>query len=97
DGSVGFDCSSCLSRDIGKRPVFVIVIERHHGLAGLLIGPGGRIDQQDVLPTIVIVVEETATVTHGFRQILLTKRTAVMFEMNAGRVCYVRVLTLFLR
>ena len=48
--------------------------------------PVRRIDEHNVLPTIVVVVEKGAAISERFRKIFLPERAAVVFEMNAGLV-----------
>jgi len=60
------------------------VVEREKRLAGLVFWPIHGIDEQDVLPTIVVIVKKSASRPERLRKILFTESAAVMFEMNAG-------------
>src|SRR5580658_343461 len=46
--------------------------------------PVHGIDQKDVLPTVVIVIDEADATAHGFWQILLSEGAGVVFEANTG-------------
>jgi hypothetical protein len=72
-----------LLRDVGERAVFVVVIERGKGLAFLVLGPVHRVDEQDVLPAVVIVVDKSGAGSDRFREILLTEGAAVVFEVDS--------------
>src|SRR5262249_21234237 len=79
---VHFDRKPCLAGHVGKSTVTVVVVKRGIRLLALMIGPVHRIDQQDVLPTIVVVVQERASGSNGFGQELLAVSTAVVLELN---------------
>ena len=49
-----------------------------------MFGPIHGIDEEDVLPAVVVVVENADTAAHGFRQILLPEGAAVVLEVDAG-------------
>ena len=66
--SVHLDCQSGLLRDIGKRSVLIVVVQSGVGVASLVFRPLHRIDQQDVLPAIVVVVDEANAAPHRFRK-----------------------------
>src|SRR5271170_497238 len=50
---------------------------------GLMVWPIHRVDNQDVLPSVVVIVEETGAVAHGLRQVLLSERAAIVLERDA--------------
>src|ERR1700704_2100842 len=69
-------CEAGLPRDIREGAVLVVVIERWVGCTGCVAGPVHGVDQQDVLPTVVVVVEEADAAAHGFREILFPEGAA---------------------
>ena len=70
-GQAGF------ARDIGKRAVAIVVEEIAGGLAAGGGGiEGGTVDQEDIEPAVVIVVDEGDAAAHLFDQILLVLRRA---------------------
>ena len=70
---------------IGERAVVIIVIKLGRRRAGVrMSGEVCPVDQQDVRVTIIVVVNEGAAWTHGFGEPLLTERTVVVREVNAG-------------
>src|SRR5262249_25571078 len=75
---------TCLLRYVCEGAVFVVVIERGERLALFVFGPVHRVDEQDVLPAVVIVIDKRTAGADRFGQILLSERAAVVFEMNAG-------------
>ena len=68
---------------IGKRAVVIVVIERRKRLAGLMARPVHGVDQQNVLPAIVVVVEKADAAAHRFRQVFFPEGAVVVFEVNA--------------
>ena len=53
---------SCLTGDISECAVLVVVIKREKSLARFLFRPVHRIDQQDVLPAVVVVIKKAQPV-----------------------------------
>ena len=49
-----------------------------------MAGPVHGIDEEDVLPAVVVVVEKTDAATHCFGEIFFAERAAVMLKVNAG-------------
>jgi len=72
-----------LPRHIGERSVSIVVIKRGKRIARFMPRPVHGIDQQNVLPSVIVVIQETNAAAHGLRKILLAERAAVVFEMNA--------------
>ena len=46
--------------------------------------PIGRIDEKQILVSIIVVIQESHAAPHGFRQKLLPIRAVVMCEIQAG-------------
>src|SRR5580692_8327484 len=87
---VHFNREAGLPGDIGKGSVSIVVIERWKGLARLVPWPIHGIDQENILPAVVVVVEKANAAAHGFRKIFLSKGPAVVFEVNARLSGYIR-------
>ena len=82
--AIHFDGQARLSRDIRERAVLIVVVQREKRFAGLVFGPVHGIDEQNVLPAVIVIVKKSAARAEGFRQILFSKGAAVMFEMYPG-------------
>ncbi len=82
--SVHFYREAGLPRHIGKRAVLIVVIERGEGFAGLMSWPVHGIDQKNVLPPVIVVIEKAHAAAHRFREILFSEGSAVVFEVNAS-------------
>ena len=82
--AVHLDVEAGLTRYVGKSSVVVVVVERGVGLARAVAGPVHGIDEENVLPAVVVVVDEADAAAHGFRQIFLAEGAAVVLEMNSG-------------
>src|SRR5262249_12979339 len=87
--TIHFDRETRLSGYVGESAIFVVVIERGVRPCAFLPRPARRVDQQNILPAIVVVIDKGTTRTSGFRKILLAERTVVMFELNARLCVYV--------
>ena len=81
---VHFDRESGLPGHVGERAVFVVVIERRKRLAGLVFRPIHGVDEENVLPAIVVVVEKANAAAHGFGKILFSEGAGVVLEVDAG-------------
>ena len=69
--------------DVGECSVVVVAIECRVGLALRVAGPIHRVDKEDVLPAVVVVVDEADAAAHGFRKILFAESAAVAREMDS--------------
>ena len=69
---------------IRERSVLIVVIERGKGFAGLVARPVHGIDEQNVLPAVIVVVKKAGAAAHGFRQILFSEGSGVVFEVDSG-------------
>ncbi len=77
------------ARHVGEGPVVIIVVKLQRGRAafgamGWMAGPVLAVDQQDVRESVVVVIDEGAAGTHGFRKPLLSEGSVVVGEMDAG-------------
>src|SRR6185369_17828200 len=64
--AVHLDAETGLLSHVGERAVFVVVIERGKRFAFLVIRPVHRVDEQDVLPAVVVVIEKSAARADSF-------------------------------
>src|SRR5580658_3643174 len=77
------------ARHIGESAVVVVVIELQRSRAVLDMAPPILpVDEEDVRPAVVVVVNKRAARAHGFRQPLLPEGSIVMGEMNALLIRY---------
>ena len=74
------------ARHVGKGAVMIVVVELQAWSAPFLQWPGPvlAVDQQDVGPAVVVVIDESAARAHGFRQPFLSKGSVVVGEVDAG-------------
>ena len=82
--SIHFNRESRRFGYVGEGAVFIVVVEGGEGLAGTMAGPIHGVDQQDVLPPVIVVVEEADAAAHGFGEVLFSECAAVVFEVDAG-------------
>src|ERR1700682_986386 len=87
--AVDFNRKPRLFGYIGEGSVLVVVIERRVGFPRLMARPVHGVDQQYVLPPVLVIVEKAGAAAHGFRQVLFPKRSVVVFEVDAGLGSYV--------
>src|SRR5690348_17307095 len=73
-----------LAGHVGERAIVIVVIKLRRGRRTGMSGPVFAVDDQDVGPAVVIVVNEGAARPHGLGQILLSKRAIVVSEMDAS-------------
>ena len=81
--AIDFKREPGLPGDIRESPILIVVIERRDRISRFVAGPVHRVDQQNVLPAVVVVVEKAGAAAHGFRQVLFSKRAVVVFEADA--------------
>ena len=81
---VELDGQPGLFRHVGERTVPVVPVERGIGRRSRAAGKIPGVDQQDVLPAVVIEIQEGAARSECLGQILLAECTVVVLEANAG-------------
>src|SRR6185437_10120859 len=81
--AVHFDSQAGLTGDVGERSVAIVAVERHGGMRAGMTGPILSIDQQDVLPAVIVIVQKSDARAQCFRQPHLAERAIVGNEMNA--------------
>src|SRR5450755_3652198 len=82
--AVDLDRKSRLFGYIRESSILIVVIERRIRFPGVMSGPVPGVDQQDVLPPVIVIVEKAGATAHGFRQVLFSKRAIIVLEVNAG-------------
>src|SRR3954452_3676562 len=87
--TVDLQSKSRPSGHVRKGSVLIVVIEHWIGFSGQMTRPVHGINQQNVLPAVVVVVEKADAAAHGFWQVLLSERSRVVFEMDAGLCCHI--------
>src|ERR1700722_17577616 len=81
--SVHLQCEPGLPGDVGKGSVFIVVIERGKGFAGFVSRPVHGIDEENILPSIIVIIQEASAAAHGLREIFFSERAIVVLEVNA--------------
>src|SRR2546422_3934375 len=76
--AVHLHCQSGFAGDIGKGAVLVVAIQSRIGWFAFMPGPIHAVDEQDVLPAVVVVIEEGAARSNGFREILFPESAIVV-------------------
>ncbi len=82
--AIHFDGQARCSRNIRECAVLIVVVQREKRLAGPVLGPVHGIDEQNVLPAIVVIIKKGAARPECFRQILFSKGAGVVLEMYPG-------------
>ncbi len=82
--SIHLDVQARAPGDIAERSVAIVVVQPERGAPLFVAGPIHPIDQNDVLPAIIIVIEKGAAGAERFRKILAAERAAIVLEINAG-------------
>jgi hypothetical protein len=74
-----------LRRHIGERAVMIVVIEaRRMALAGLVVLDRRAVNQKDVHPAVVVVVERSRAAALGFNDVKLFPAAAVQVKVDAS-------------
>ncbi len=81
--AVHFDIEPRARSHIGEGAIAVVVIEPKSGALFLVARPVGAVDQQNVLPAVAIVVEESAAGPESFGQELAAEGSAVVLELDS--------------
>ena len=65
-----------LRGDVGKRAVAVVAIEADDGLRGCGL-PAAAGQQDDILPTVVVIIEERHAASHGVQNVVVMPYVSV--------------------
>src|SRR4051794_1184174 len=82
--AIHFDIQPNALRNVSERAVAIIAIQPWSGPLAFVSRPVHGIDQQNVLPTVIVVVEESATGSECFGQQLAAICAAVVLKMDAS-------------
>jgi hypothetical protein len=74
---------SGLPRHVAKGAVPVVLVERERRAGTTLPRPAGAVDEQNVLPPVVVVIEKSAARPERFRQVFLSEGPVVVLKVNA--------------
>ncbi len=78
--AVHFDRKARALRHIGKGAVAVVPVKLHGGALALVARPVATIDEKDIEPSVVIVIEKRAARSHGFGQEFRAISAAVVVD-----------------
>src|SRR5438445_4087675 len=78
------DRESGFTSCICKRSVVIVVIELQRGSTARVAGPVLTIQEEDIRPAVVVVINKGATRAHGFRQIFFPESAVVVSEVDSG-------------
>ena len=78
-----------LVRHIGEGTVVIVVVERRVRFLFSVTGPVHRVDEENVGPAVVVVVDDADAAAHGLGQKLGAECAAVVFEMDTGLLGYI--------
>ena len=81
--AVHFDCQAGTFGDVAESSVAIVAIQFQGAALALVTRPVHSIDQQNVQPTVAVVIQKGAAGTHGLGQILGAKSAAIVVEVDA--------------
>src|SRR5258708_37391331 len=92
--SIELDVEACAARHVGKRAVAVVAVEPQSGSLAFartersecVPGPVHAVHKKDVLPAVVVVVEERAARPKRLREQLAAISAAIVLKVNPRRI-----------
>src|SRR5258708_11508080 len=92
--SIELNVEDCAARHVGKRAVAVVAVEPQSGSLAFACtersecvpGPVHAVHKKDVLPTVVVVVEERAARPKRLREQLAAISAAILLKVNPRRI-----------
>jgi len=75
------------ARYVGEGAVAIIAVEAESDSLAFVTGPVHAVEKKDVLPAVVVVVEEGAARAERFREQFAAVGATVVTELDAGGVC----------
>ena len=90
--AVHLEIESGGARCVHERPVAVVPVKLHRRALLLAPRPVRSVYQQDIQPAVIVIIEEGASRTQRFRQVLLPEGAAIVLEGNTCVAGYVREL-----
>ena len=82
--AIHLDVEAGAARDFGKRAVAIVAVERKSRAAGLVTGPIGAVDEENVLPAVFVEIENSDAWAEGFGKVFAAESTAVVDEADSG-------------
>src|SRR4029078_8122858 len=80
--AVHFEIETSLAGDISEGSIAIVVIEAQGAAGALVLGPVHSVDQQNVLPTIGVVIEKGTTGTQRLGKRLSAESSTVVVEFK---------------
>src|ERR1700719_3150200 len=68
---------------VGECAIVVVVIELGSRLRAGTSGPTFAVNEQNVWPPVIVIIDESASGPHGLRQIFFTESAIIVGEMNS--------------
>src|SRR5690242_3862873 len=81
--SVHFDVQASALCDVSKRAVAIVAVELQGRALALVAGPVHAVQEQDVLPTVGVVIQERAARAERFGKQLSTVRAGVVLKLDS--------------
>ena len=69
---------------IGERAIVIVVIELECRVLANVAGPAHAVDEENVGPAVVVVIDEGDARAHRFREIFFAEGAVVVDEMDSG-------------
>ena len=83
--AVHLDIQSGGAGDVGKGSVAIVAVQVGRGAAAPVPRPVHPVDQQNIEPAVVVIVEKSTPRPQRFGQILTAKGAVVVVKIEAGR------------
>src|SRR6266566_2037982 len=87
--SVHLDTKASGTGYIGESSIAIVAIELERAAVALVAGPIRSVDEENVLPSVGIVIQKCTAWTECFRKKLSAISAAVVAELNAGRTSHI--------
>src|ERR1700688_198597 len=81
--AVHFDIKAGCASNVGERPGAIVTVQMQSRFLAFVAGPIHAVDEQNVLPTVVVVVEKCATRAQCFGQKFSPEGSAIMLKLNS--------------
>src|SRR3989442_9463969 len=87
--SIHFKIKTGSTGYIGESSIAIVAIELERAAVALVAGPIRSVDEENVLPSVGIVIQKCTAWTECFRKKLSAISAAVVAELNAGRTSHI--------
>src|SRR5205814_2345153 len=81
--AIDLDVETCLAGYVGEAPIAIIAVKPQRTALAFMPRPIHPIDQENVLPAVTVVVQESAAGTERLRKKLSPIRSTVVVKLNA--------------